>query len=256
MTRPALAALVALAASAAAAQPDAPSEGAASVFRYAEPGEVVMTVDLLGAVGRPGRYVLRPGVGALDLLVLAGGPAVARDVGAGALTATVRVLRRSPSGPETRRATVAALTDGTAALALADGDVVSVQTAGPGSVAVAVDVWGAVGRPGRHTVEPGATLVDVLTAAGGPAPAAEGGDVARTLLVTLARPAAGGARTVVYDGPVAALASAAAPAVEPGDLVSVRVVERRRFGFRDGLAVVSAAAGVAVLVLRIAGGSD
>jgi hypothetical protein len=78
------AAALGLTAPGAAAQPGgaafqpAPFQGVA-IYRYAEPGQPVIEVDLLGTVRQTGRYFVVPTTTLLDLLALAGGPSSAAE---------------------------------------------------------------------------------------------------------------------------------------------------------------------------------
>ena len=252
MTRLPVLLAVLLAASAASAQPVEPV--GASVYRYVAPGRPSVTVDVWGGVAQPGRYLVEPDVSLLDVLALSGGPALVAGDDQASRTATVTVTRgQGAARTVAARLTLADLADGAAVPAIGDGDLVVVRTSGAGRVAVPVDVWGAVGDPGRYEVAPGATLVDVLTLAGGPLLATDDDRVSRTATVTLTRAASGG-RAPVYRGTLEDLEARAPLAVEPGDLVSVRLSQRQRFTWRDALTVATGTASVAVLLLRLVGG--
>lgn len=235
-----------------AASAQVPSTDAAgvAVYRYTEIGQSAITVDLLSAAGRSGRYFVEPGLNVLDLIVLSGGATLADAVGTGGPTGIVSVIRESGGGRSVVfSAPLSAVTGGEQSVDLEDGDLVSIRTAAPG--AIAVDVWGAVGRTGRLEVEPRSTLLDVLAQAGGPALGPGGADA---VLVSLSR-SAGDRREMIYEGTLAELSDRAPPLVEAGDIVTVRVREGGAFTWQDGLRVVSSAASVAILVLRVVYGS-
>ncbi len=79
-------------ASAPAAQTGGTEQSGVAVYRYTELGQTAMTVDLLNASGRSGRYLVEPGLSVLDLIVLSGGAAVSAE-GIGGATGTVSVIR-------------------------------------------------------------------------------------------------------------------------------------------------------------------
>ena len=231
----------------AGAQPTDPT--GVAVFRYVQPGRPAAAIDVWGAVGQPGRYLVEPGLTLLDVLVLAGGPALAADDQA-SRTATVTVTRGAGDDRTVAaRLTLDDLADGAPVPTLRDGDLVVVRTAGAGRLALPVDVWGAVGQPGRYEVALGTGLLDVLTLAGGPTLSTEGLRT-ETAVVSLSRPTAGG-RAVVFEGSLEALASGPAPGLEAGDLVTVRLVESQRFSFRDVLGVAASVASLGLVVLRL-----
>lgn len=238
--------LAALAAGPALAQTSDTESSGVAVYRYTEIGQTAMTVDLLSAAGRSGRFLVEPGLSVLDLIVLSGGATLVDATGAGGPAGVVSVIRES-GGRRTVvfSAPLSAVTGGEEFARLEDGDLVTIRTAAPG--AITVDVWGAVGRSGRLEVEPQSTLFDVLAQAGGPALGPGGADA---VLVLLSR-SGGSGRAVVYEGTLADLSEQAPPVVEAGDIVTVRVREAPSFTWEDGLRVVSSAASIAVLVLQV-----
>jgi protein involved in polysaccharide export with SLBB domain len=121
----------------------------------------------------------------------------------------------------------------------------------PGQPTMDIRVWGAVRTPGVYQVERDTDLVELLTLAGGPLYDREIPNVERTVTVRLSRGESG--RQVVFEAPLAALFAEATvpPALQPGDVISVDVEVRQRFGWRDTLAVVSSVGTLAVIVLNI-----
>lgn len=241
--------LAALAAGPALAQTSGTESSGVAVYRYTEIGQTAMTVDLLSAAGRSGRYLVEPGLSVLDLIVLAGGTGVSSGAPGSGPPGVVSVIR-SQGGVRSvvYSATLDEVTEGGGALTLEDGDLVTIRTAAPG--AITVDVWGAVGQRGRLQIEPESTLLDVLSESGGPVLGPGG---AEAVVVSLSR-SSGAGRAVVYEGTLAELASQAPPVVESGDIVTVRLEEGGSFSWQDGLRVLSSAASVAILILRIAAG--
>lgn len=230
--------------SASAQVPSAEASGVA-VYRYTEIGQSAITVDLLGAAGRSGRYFVEPGLSVLDLIVLSGGATLV-DVGTGGPTGIVSVIRESGGGRTVVfSAPLSAVTGGEEPVRLEDGDLVTIRTAAPG--AITVDVWGAVGRTGRLEVKPQSTLLDVIAEAGGPALGSGGAGAVR---VSLSR-SAGSRRDVVYEGTLEDLSDQAPPLVEPGDIVTVSVRDRSTLTWENGLRIVSSVASITVLVLQL-----
>jgi protein involved in polysaccharide export with SLBB domain len=59
-------------------------------YRFAEPNELTIVVNLLGAVTNPGRYELSRSIDLVNLLAIAGGPREGADLGDVRITRTVR----------------------------------------------------------------------------------------------------------------------------------------------------------------------
>ncbi|HLT46683.1 MAG TPA: hypothetical protein VK002_05590 [Rubricoccaceae bacterium] len=112
----------------AAAQPET-GQGVA-VFLFAEPGQPVISVDLWGSVRQPGRYLVAPETGLLDLLTIAGGPQLQAETDQVVRSVTVEVSRASSLDRSiVFTSELQALTSGEATPPpLLDGDVVTVQT--------------------------------------------------------------------------------------------------------------------------------
>lgn len=124
--------------------------------------------------------------------------------------------------------------------------------AAPGHATMEVRVWGGVRTPGTYQVELDQDLVGVLTMAGGPAYDRERAGEERTVTVRLAR-THDGRRTVVYEAPMDDIFASRTdyPALQDGDILSVDVDYRQRFGWRDAATIFSSVGTVAVIVLNI-----
>jgi hypothetical protein len=73
-------------------------EGSVANYRFAEPGELSITVCLVGAVRLPGRYEISRSIDLMNLLALAGGWSEQADL------SDVRISRvASPGDPNVRR---------------------------------------------------------------------------------------------------------------------------------------------------------
>jgi hypothetical protein len=69
-----------------------------AVYRYAEPGEPVIAVDVWGGIRQTGRFLIPPDTGVLELLALAGGPVLQPESDAVFRDATLVLSRQTGSG--------------------------------------------------------------------------------------------------------------------------------------------------------------
>ncbi len=168
------------------------------------------TVNVLGAVGVPGRYPHRPGLRIRDAVALAGGLV---ESGEGAASrAEARLVR--PSGERVTIVLAEALQgEGAyAQLELQPGDTLLVE------IRQTVSVTGAVAAPGAFSVDGPAKLVDVVTRAGG---VTDAGDAEN---VTVRKPD-GTTRTINLHKVLLGEADEL-PLVDPGDVVFVPPARR------------------------------
>lgn len=115
-------------------------------------------VSVLGQVGTPGRYPIESNTSILDLLAQAGGiTATGSDI--------IYILRQDKDGKEVRYPVdLKGLANGSGAvpaLTLQGGDSVFVPKAEQFSI------YGEVTTPGRYRVEPGMTVIEAISRAGG-----------------------------------------------------------------------------------------
>ncbi|MDX1419437.1 MAG: hypothetical protein R3181_05670 [Rubricoccaceae bacterium] len=102
-----------------------------AVYRFAEPGQPVIAVDLWGTVRSTGRFFVREETTLVDLLTLAGGPLLQAETEQAVREVTVEVSRMQGSARAVVYASVLEdLTSGVEAAPppLLDGDVVTVRT--------------------------------------------------------------------------------------------------------------------------------
>ena len=101
-----------------------------AVYRFAEPGQPVIAVDLWGSIRQTGRYFIPPEMGLLDLITLAGGPAAQPETDQVIRETTVELSRAdSTSRTIVFTSQLEALTSGEAQPPpLRSGDVVTVRT--------------------------------------------------------------------------------------------------------------------------------
>ena len=120
----------------------------------------------------------------------------------------------------------------------------------PGDIITTVNVWGAVRNPGLYEVPEGTHLSTLFSLAGGPATAERSNRERRTITLQLMR---GGSRDVVFESVMEdeILATDEDPVLQEGDIVTVEVVVRQRFSWRDALTIVAAVASVSVAVDRL-----
>lgn len=222
-------------------------------FTFARPGERVVTVTAVGALGATGRYAIGEGATVVDLLALAGGAIPER-----AATAVVRVYREGGRVVEARAQDL--YRDGAAPVVLRDGDVVEVvgltSTApgyyvhsSPDAEPVVVTAAGAVTAPGRFAVDPGTTVADLLALAGGTRGGELDTSVETTTTVRLYR-----SGDVAFEATLSQTYARPTPALLTGDVVELEVLNRRRstFTWRDGLTVLTSIGAVIIAVDRIA----
>ena len=218
---------------------------AVGYYLYALPDEPTIRIAVQGDVARTGVYDLGRGFDLGALLTIAGAPESVTRLDPRDPTVRVR-LRRGGSREVAFEAGYEALAAGEAAApALADGDVVTVETL----YERGVYVWGAVRDPGYFEVGPEVDAVRLLALAGGPqGDGARAQDVASDATVAVIRPGAG----VVYQATLEAFVTGVdVPALTDGDALQVEVVQRQRFTFRDGLSIAGSLAGVASVVIAV-----
>ena len=137
-------------------------EVSVSVARYGS-----QVVYVLGAVKSPGRYTLKEKRRVLDLLMEAGGPS--------GNSAVLHLLRANDDAVQTRQIPLSELLvegDFTNNVLLASGDVLYVPVTAQNTTGVLADtdritVVGEVESPGLFSLQPGATAMAAVLAAGG-----------------------------------------------------------------------------------------
>lgn len=124
----------------------------------------------------------------------------------------------------------------------------------PGDVTILVNVWGTVRFPGLYEVPVGTRLNTLYSLAGGVETGARTRRQIREVSVRLMRPAGEGEATVVYEQSQEGelVAPSSNPALQGGDTLLIDTVVRQRFGWRDVVPVVNAAA---VLLLALERGT-
>jgi hypothetical protein len=122
----------------------------------------------------------------------------------------------------------------------------------PGEPTMQVRVWGAVRAPGLYLVPRQTDIIGLLALAGGPTQFADTPNIERTVTIQLAREGPEG-RDVLFDLPMPQLmrTTGSLPELRDGDVLSVDVESRQRFGWRDGLQIFTSVGTVAVVVLNI-----
>jgi hypothetical protein len=137
--------------------------------------------------------------------------------------------------------------------AIPSGGVAVYTYAEPGRPTIEVSIWGNVRTPGLYLVEPGTDLLDMLTLAGGPTLGADNAQTRTSVRIMISRGQAG-ARERIYESEAAQLSAidmGGSPQLLTGDIITVQVHTRPRFGWRDGLTVLGAAGSIAGLILNV-----
>jgi len=183
----------------------------------------MITVNVIGAVARPGTFEIQPGASLVDAVAAAGGTRADADV------ARVSVARRPAQGATKSEVLTLDLeaaiggADAETPVLMADGDVIFVPEA-QGQVLV----LGEVARPGAYKLAREARLLDAIAAAGG--------TTAKASLESV---------TIYKDGALAA--GAAEPLGHGKVLFSGKVTENPRVSPGDVVTVGSRMIGVSVI---------
>ena len=133
------------------------------------------------------------------------------------------------------------------------GDIASYyRFADPSDITIEVKVWGAVLNPGLYEVRENISLSTLLSLAGGPRATTLEGGRASTFKVQLYRLRAEGQSQyqlfseTVMDNELVALAQD--PILMNGDMLITEERTRRRFGWRDGISILTALASVILVI--------
>ena len=116
-----------------------------------------------------------------------------------------------------------------------------------------IKVWGAVSNPGLYEVREGMNLSTVLSLAGGPQAALQARNTASIFTVRLYRLQVGDRYQLftetLMENQIGPLNSD--PVLVQGDMVFTEAQTRQRFGWRDGLSILTAVAAIALVVDNI-----
>ncbi|MEM1057220.1 MAG: SLBB domain-containing protein [Bacteroidota bacterium] len=121
----------------------------------------------------------------------------------------------------------------------------------PGEASIQVAVEGAVRAPGLYEVAVGTKLNRLLALTGGATYEGRTADERQRVEVRLFRPSEGVVYRTTSDN--VAADPDAYPALREGDTVIVDVVRKRRFSWRDGIAIAGSLTGVALLINALSG---
>lgn len=118
-----------------------------------------------------------------------------------------------------------------------------------GQTPIYVNVWGTVRNPGLYEVSDDLRLSALVSVAGGPLVAPRDRRERREITVRLTRSTEQGQR-VVYETVMQdeVLAAREDPVLENGDTLTIDIVRRQDFTWRDALPIVSTAASVALAI--------
>lgn len=120
----------------------------------------------------------------------------------------------------------------------------------PGAATVQVYVMGTIQSPGLYEVSDGTHLGQLLALAGGPTLGPQSRATDRDVTVRLFRPGGGYGERPLYEARLdEALARPEAyPTLRDGDVMTVEITEKDRFGWRDMFTVVGAVSALALAV--------
>ncbi len=124
----------------------------------------------------------------------------------------------------------------------------------PGRATITVYVWGQIGSPGIWQIEPGTTLIELLSAARVPGVGSEQQEYRRITRVKIYR-GRGVQRQLVYEAELRDLLTEEQqtyPTLRDGDILEVEVDQDRRLTFRTITQYVGTAASLTLLALRLA----
>jgi protein involved in polysaccharide export with SLBB domain len=181
-------------------------------------------IYIMGAVGNPGRYAFKKGLGLLDILSAADGPRESADI------FDIRVTHRGEDRDRVSRVNLSQYFDTGDERLLPDikpGDVVYVPDRNGNwlekGAQTTVRVLGSVGHPGRFPYNQSMTLLDLLAEAGGPN---QGSYQSRIIVLNVLDD--GTARSTRFDLPAFARSGdyRRLPLVRPGDTVYVPGLEQ------------------------------
>ena len=120
----------------------------------------------------------------------------------------------------------------------------------PTDITIEVKVWGSLQYPGFYEVPQGTRLSTLVTLAGGPQVVRDA-QTRRTYTIRLWRPQPnGGPHQTISETRMEdeVLVLNEDPVLLPRDIVVVDEVVKQRFGWRDMLSIVTAIAGIALVV--------
>lgn len=127
----------------------------------------------------------------------------------------------------------------------------------PGEGTIEVKVMGTVQNPGLYRLGEGTDLGQLLALTGGPVLDVRQQERDRETTVRLFRQQeVGGPQELVFERDYEegiASESATYPELKEGDVLTIEVVEDRRFDWRDALSIVSAAGSVAFAIAQFVG---
>lgn len=122
----------------------------------------------------------------------------------------------------------------------------------PGIATVQVYVMGTVREPGLYEISDGTDLGQLLALAGGPVLNARFAQDKQEAIIRLFRPASFSADPI-YETELnrAITRQEVYPVLREGDVLTVEIIQHRRFGWRDSVSILGSLASVAIIVERI-----
>lgn len=120
----------------------------------------------------------------------------------------------------------------------------------PGTHTIQVHVLGSLGSPGLYEISVGTDLRQLLALSGGPVLGTRQSVSRRKVIVRLFRPGEE-SQELFYEAELDSVAARPEVILNEGDVLTVEVIERQRFSWRDAVSVFNVVALVALAIERV-----
>ena len=123
----------------------------------------------------------------------------------------------------------------------------------PGRATQTIYVWGAVNQPGIWEIEPGTGLVELFSVVRPTGFGTESPETKREVVIRIRRSSDGRSR-IAHEFELQELLERSPderPALQAGDILEVRTVEKRSFSFRTFSTIVGTLSSVTLLIIRV-----
>lgn len=124
----------------------------------------------------------------------------------------------------------------------------------PGVMTVQVYLMGPVGKPGVYELSEGTTIGQLLAFAGGPTMSPRPTTSRRTITIRMYRPAVSGSEPMLEASFDQIIGSAGnTPSLQDGDVLTVEIVEKQRFNWREGLTLIGSLSALGIVIQSLTG---